>query len=95
MITRSESLLAHVARKVAAALTAAPWPLLEFENGFRMEVDSQASVEKPGEEPRLSGVGHFPGLSTEEAQPMSPVNPLARKLGIRKLPNSVSPLARE
>ena len=48
VIKRSENLLADAARKAGTPITAGPWALVEFENGFRLVVDSQASVEKPG-----------------------------------------------
>ena len=50
VITRSESLLAHAARKEGLPIAAGLWALVEFENGFRMVVDSGASVERVKEE---------------------------------------------
>ena len=46
VITRSENLLARAARKAGLPITAGPSALVEFENGFRMVVDSRARVEK-------------------------------------------------
>ena len=41
VITRSENLLAHAARKAGLPITAGPWVLVQFENGFRLVVDSR------------------------------------------------------
>ena len=46
VITRSENLLADAARKVGLPIAAGPWALMEFENGFRVVVDSRARVER-------------------------------------------------
>ncbi len=46
VITRSENLLAHAARKAGLPIVAGPWALVEFENGFRMVVDSRARFER-------------------------------------------------
>ena len=46
VITRSENLLAHAARKEGLPITARPWALVEFENGFRMVVDCRAKSER-------------------------------------------------
>ena len=51
VITRSENLLADAARKKALSITAGPWALVEFENGFRLVVDSRASFERVKEQP--------------------------------------------
>ncbi len=40
VIMRSENLLARAVRKAGLPITAGPWVLVEFENGFRMVVDS-------------------------------------------------------
>ena len=50
VITRSENLLAHAARKAGLPITAGPWALVEFENGFRLVVDSWARVERVKQE---------------------------------------------
>ncbi len=50
VITRSENLLAHAARKTGLSITAGPWVLVEFENGFRMVVDSRARFERAKDE---------------------------------------------
>jgi len=52
VITRSENLLAHAARKAGLHMTAGPWVLVELENGFRLVVDSRAKVEKVRKELR-------------------------------------------
>ncbi len=46
VITRSENLLAHAARKAGLPIVAGPWVLVEFENGFRMVVDGRAKFER-------------------------------------------------
>ena len=46
VITRSENLLARAARKAGMPITVGSWVLVALENGFRMLVDSPASVEK-------------------------------------------------
>ena len=48
VITRSESLLAHAARKAGMPITAGSWALVELENGFRLVVDNRARFEKVG-----------------------------------------------
>ena len=53
VITRSENLLAHTARKAGMSVDGGPWVLVEFENGFRMVVDSRARVERVKEQPRV------------------------------------------
>ena len=50
VITRSENLLAHAARKEGLPITAGLWALVEFENEFRMVVDSRARFQKVREE---------------------------------------------
>ncbi len=50
VITRSKNLLAHAVRKAGMPITAGPWALVEFENGFRLVVDSRARVEKVKDE---------------------------------------------
>ncbi len=46
VITRSENLLARAARKAGLPITAGPWALVEFENGFRLVVDSWEKFER-------------------------------------------------
>ena len=46
MITRSENLLARAARKEGLPIAAGPWALVEFENGYRMVVDSRVRFER-------------------------------------------------
>ena len=46
VITRSENLLAHAARKAGLPITARPWTLVELKNGFRLVVDSRARFER-------------------------------------------------
>ena len=47
VITRSENLLAHAARKKGLPISAGPWALVELvENGFRRVVDSRAQFER-------------------------------------------------
>ena len=50
VITRSENLVACSAMKAGSPITAGPWALVEFENGFRMVVDSRARFERVKEE---------------------------------------------
>ncbi len=50
VIMRSKNLLAQAARKAGLPITAGPWALVEFENGFRMVVDGRARVERVWEE---------------------------------------------
>ena len=49
-ITRSENLLADAPRKAGLPITAGAYVVVEFENGFRMAVDSRARVEKVKDE---------------------------------------------
>ena len=46
VITRSENLLAHAARKAGLPIDAGAWALVEFENGFRLVVDTRVRLEK-------------------------------------------------
>ncbi len=45
VVTRSEHLLADAATK-AGPISAGPWALVEFENGFRVVLDSRARFER-------------------------------------------------
>ena len=56
VITGSENLLAHAARKAGLPVTAGPYAVVGFENGFRMVLDSRtrfASVKCDSRHPIL------------------------------------------
>ena len=59
VITRSENLLADAARKAGLPITAGSWALMEFENGYRLVVDSrfERSDRKGG--PSKTSTGSF------------------------------------
>ena len=61
VITRSENLLAHSARKTGLPITAGPWALVEFEDGFRMVADCRAQFERSDRKggPSKTSTGSF------------------------------------